>query len=266
MRIDLAEFHVPESLGLDDMPDLLRHWYLGPPARRHMMLRRFAEVAAELRGKPGDTVLDIGSAWGFNAMALECLGYTATALDLVVDQFPVGRLVAAANGVRLEAVGASAAALPFPPETFDFITMVETFEHIYLEDRAAAMSECHRVLKPGGCIVLSTPNYNGIVEWFKRVVGDREWLRRKFHACYADEGVGREDYHPYRYHQPMPDARIAALLTGAGFHVEHCFHFLFMLKETSDWLFAAARTAESIAERLPLVRKLAATACFTARK
>lgn len=47
-------------------------------------------------------------------------------------------------------------ALPFPNATFDLIVCKWVAEH--LEDPAAEFRECARVLKPGGVIVLLTPN------------------------------------------------------------------------------------------------------------
>jgi len=261
----LPELRVPDTLAREDMPDLLRHWYLGPRARRHMMLRRFAEVDAELPST--GAVLDIGSAWGFNVMALGMLGYETAAVDLVADQFAAGQEIARANGVRFAAAGADAAALPFVSAAFDAITMVETFEHIYLEDRGAALAECLRVLRPGGCLVLSTPNFGGAVERIKRLTGAQPWIRRRLPSmCYPDEGTDRADYHPYRYHRPLPDRGVVALLEEVGFSVVRVKHFLFVLKNTPNRLFALARLIEAGGERVPLLRRLAATSCFVAVK
>jgi 2-polyprenyl-3-methyl-5-hydroxy-6-metoxy-1,4-benzoquinol methylase len=137
--LDLPLFDVPDTIARESMPDLLRYWYLGTRARRHMMLRRFSEVDAELAPVPGARILDIGSAWGFNVMALDRLGFDAVGVDLVVDQFEVGRRIASHNDAEFRAIGATAAGLPFPDATFDAVTMVETFEHIFTQDRPAAV-------------------------------------------------------------------------------------------------------------------------------
>jgi len=261
----LPDITVPSHLDRDELPDLLRHWYLGPPARRHMMLRRFHEVDREVPS--GSQVLDIGSAWGFNVMALERLGHAPTGMDLVVDQFPVGRVIAHANDLSFPVLGADASKLPFPDESFDAITMVETFEHIYLDDRPAALAECRRVLRPGGVLVLSTPNHASIVERFKRFTGRHRWLRRRLPTmCYPEEGTPREEYHPYRYHRPLPDAQIVALLGTAGFEVLGIRHFLFMLKSTPNLLYPVLRAGECIAEAVPGLRRTAATVRFVARR
>lgn len=266
-RLELPEVRVPEAMPRDAMPDLLRHWYLGPRARRHMMLRRFSEVDGEIGVPAGARVLDIGSAWGFNVMALGLLGYRAVGMDLVIDQFEAGREIATHNGVAFDVVGADAARLPFHDERFDAVTMVETFEHIYLDDRPLALSEIRRVLRPGGRLVMSTPNHASAVERVKRFTGRHAWLRRRLPTmCYPEEGTERSEYHPYRYHHPLPDATIVGLLQAAGFDVEKVKHFLFTLKNTPDGLAGPLGGVESLAERIPGIRRAAATSCFVARK
>lgn len=248
------------------MPDLLRYWYLGTRGRRHMMLRRFSEVDAGIAGVGGEgRVLDIGSAWGYNVMALGLSGYNVTGMDLVEDQFAVGRRIAETNAVPFNVTGADAAGLPFADGTFDAITMVETFEHIYLDDRPRALGECHRVLRTGGRLVMSTPNYRSLVERFKRVAGSRSWLRAKLPTmCYPEQGTDRRDYHPYRYHHPLPDEKICRLLVEAGFRDVKVTHFLFMLKNTPDRLYPLLAALERVLERTPGLRGLAATSRFTA--
>jgi SAM-dependent methyltransferase len=272
-RGDFQELRMPADLRPDQMPDLLRYWYLGSKARRHMMLRRFNEVdtrAVDSLDAPAAgscSLLDIGSAWGFNVMAMTRLGFDATGIDLVPDQFDVGQLIAAENGAPFHVAAADAARLPFGDERFDVITMVETFEHIFLEDRPAALDECHRVLKRRGVVVLSTPNYNSAVERFKRFTSSHPALRKRLPTmCYPEEGTERDGYHPYRYHHPLPDDRIAGLLNEAGFRVESVSHFLFMLKNTPNWAYPLATMLERVGEAVPVVKRLAATSCFVAHK
>lgn len=49
--------------------------------------------------------------------------------------------------------------LPYENRTFDFVNMVEVIEHIPRGEVAFYLSEIRRVLKPGGKLLLSTPNY-----------------------------------------------------------------------------------------------------------
>ena len=50
--------------------------------------------------------------------------------------------------------------LPFPDASFDVVLSIEGIEH--LEDRFAYLREVHRVLKPQGTLILTTPNIVGL--------------------------------------------------------------------------------------------------------
>jgi SAM-dependent methyltransferase len=47
-------------------------------------------------------------------------------------------------------------ALPYDDESFDVVVMLEVYEHV--ADRKRLIDEIDRVLKPGGCLILSTPH------------------------------------------------------------------------------------------------------------
>lgn len=267
MTFELPEVSVPPDLARAEMPDLLRHWYLGSRGRRHMMQRRFSEVDRHLDPRDGARVLDIGSAWGFNVMALGRLGFRAVGIDIVPDQFEVGKRIAEFNSVAFDVAGGDASALPFPDDAFDHVTLVETFEHIFDEDRARAVAECRRVLRVGGRMVLSTPNHASLVERFKRFAVRYGWIRERLPSmCLPDEGTSRAGYHPYRYHRPLPDREIVELMTRGGFHVIHVSHFLFVLKNTPDALAGPWAGLERVLERTPGLRRFAATVCVVAVK
>lgn len=55
--------------------------------------------------------------------------------------------------------------LPYKSNYFDFILNQEVIEH--LQDPDSFMEECFRILKPGGHIILTTPN---LLAWFQRVL------------------------------------------------------------------------------------------------
>ena len=59
-------------------------------------------------------------------------------------------------------VWGEAAALPFPDATFDTVVAFQVLEHC--EDPATVLQEMHRVLRPGGIVIVTTPVLWGVHE------------------------------------------------------------------------------------------------------
>jgi SAM-dependent methyltransferase len=63
--------------------------------------------------------------------------------------------------------------IPFPDNSFDSIVSFQVIEH--LEDDALFIKEIHRILKPGGCAILTTPNR-------KMTLSRNPWHTREYTA------------------------------------------------------------------------------------
>jgi 2-polyprenyl-3-methyl-5-hydroxy-6-metoxy-1,4-benzoquinol methylase len=265
-RARAAEPGIPDGIPAERYPDLLRNWFLGNRARAYLARRRFHEVTGLVRGAEG-RALDAGCGWGYNLFLLSREGLAPVGIDIVQDDFLAARMIARENGYEAMLVGADLAALPFAAGSFAAVTAVETFEHIYEDDRRAAVREVWRVLEPGGALALSTPNYGSIVEAGKRSLVRLGLLKRLFPAmCYPAGHVRREEYHPYRYHKPAPRRDVEALLEEAGFRIERVSTIIFVWKNVPDPLFGAARAIERLLERIPLLTRLASTLVVLAKK
>jgi SAM-dependent methyltransferase len=68
--------------------------------------------------------------------------------------------------------------LPYPAASFDLINCMEVIEHIPREHSHATVAELRRVLRPGGILLISTPNYpiKRFYDWFDALV-HRKWRR-----------------------------------------------------------------------------------------
>jgi 2-polyprenyl-3-methyl-5-hydroxy-6-metoxy-1,4-benzoquinol methylase len=97
-------------------------------------------------------VLDIAAGSGAFARRLVQLGYTVDACDLYPEQFRVPEVP-----VRFANLSDQ---LPYESVSFEYLCCLEGIEH--LEDQFGFVRECWRVLRPGGRLLLSTPNILGL--------------------------------------------------------------------------------------------------------
>lgn len=116
-------------------------------------LWRVATVKA-IDPKPGERVLDVACGTGTSTAAIAKRGAKAIGLDFSKGMIEEARR----RHPSLEFIDGDAQALPFGDDEFDAVTV--SFGLRNFEDPHLALTELHRVLKPGGRIVVtefSTP-------------------------------------------------------------------------------------------------------------
>ena len=65
--------------------------------------------------------------------------------------------------------------LPFPEATYDIVTLLDVIEHLTENEANQLLLETHRVLRPGGRVLIGTPNFASLwpaVEWFVNRLGE----------------------------------------------------------------------------------------------
>jgi SAM-dependent methyltransferase len=93
-------------------------------------------------------VLDVGAGQGALSKRLHESGYTVYACGLDADNFVYDPVeFRAADGAEC---------LPYDDGAFDVVVAAELIEHLL--DQMTFFKESHRVLKPGGGLIISTPN------------------------------------------------------------------------------------------------------------
>jgi len=105
-------------------------------------------VRTALTLEPRHLVLDIAAGTGTSTAA-----FTATGAQVIAADFSLGMLeVGKARNPTLPFVAADALALPFGDACFDRVTI--SFGLRNVADRMLALDEFHRVIKPGGVLVI----------------------------------------------------------------------------------------------------------------
>lgn len=98
-------------------------------------------------------ILDVGCGTGYLLRQLAA-GYPQAAELWGIDAAPTMIEVAAATSAddRLRFRAGTAEELPWPAETFDLVVSTTSFDH--WADQQAGLTECARVMVPGGTLVL----------------------------------------------------------------------------------------------------------------
>lgn len=108
----------------------------------------------ERRLEPGARVLEYGAIPLLMTAALADLDYEVSALDVGPERF--SRAIASL-GLDVVKCDVETQPAPFAADTFDAVLFNELFEHLRINP-VFTLGEVHRVLRPGGSLLLSTPN------------------------------------------------------------------------------------------------------------
>jgi SAM-dependent methyltransferase len=116
--------------------------------------------------KPGSRLLDVGVNPPFMLATMRALGYEAQGVDLHPESF---KAAIERFGLDVRAVDIEREPLPFDDGTFDVVYMAEVFEHLRINPIFTAR-ELHRVLRPGGKLLLRTPNLYSLPGFYSLLV------------------------------------------------------------------------------------------------
>ena len=159
------------------------------------------ELANALSASAGAEVLNLGSGPFFELSALPPLGKRFTLCDIDPRALSVARELhgAAIAGTDTLTPGAP---LPYPSAHFDAVVSMDVVEH--LVDPLPWLQDALRVLKPGGLLFLTTPNYaSHSLRMIENTV---------LEAIARAQGFSRKELHPSK----LDAASLRSLLSRAG--------------------------------------------------
>ncbi len=160
--------------------------------QRYWQRKRHRTVLDFVRGQA--SILDIGCGTSRIIVDLK----NAVGLDIVF------RKLRWLRPLHSRVLQATCGSLPFPEESFDAIISSEVIEHV--PDDVAILTEMRRVLRPGGTLVLGTPDYG------RRLWLVLEWIYGKIMpGAYAHEHITR-----------FTQRSLRQRLTENGFEVLEC--------------------------------------------
>lgn len=140
-------------------------------------------------------LLDLGGGTGYVSKYLQARGLKT----VLVEPVPEGAKIAKDRGVR-PIINGTLPQIQFEDQSIPAIGLFDVLEHI--ENEAEILKECHRILKPGGIMLITVPALSILWSSFDKHVG-----------------------HFRRYNK----RQIKQLLKKHGFTIVHCEYFYFIL-------------------------------------
>ena len=173
----------------------------------------------------GGDWLDYGCAEGGYTEAILAAGAaTVSGVDVAED-----RIEAAIEGhpnVTFRVINDGV--VPFPDMSFDGILMNEVFEHV--NDEKLALSEARRVLRPGGYLILMSPNrwfpFEGHVvhvgRWTLNPTPFIPWMPKRL----TERWMSARNYWPKELYSKVSSSDLSIVETGFIFPVFECHRWL----------------------------------------
>ena len=166
-----------------------------------------------------DSVLDVGCNTGYVSMLLHERGFDVTGIDLFDYQIEIANdlkehLGIESNGLRFQQM--DFLKNDFPDNSFDYALFMEVIEHV--DNPVGFLEEFMRVLKPGGHLIISTPNAINTYYFLKQLYPKYKKLFRRIESEPRDTGTHMDHLYAWDIFT------FYRLLNRCGFrYVEHKF-------------------------------------------
>lgn len=176
---------------------------------------RFAAMLRAIEAPPGADVLEVGVTPGQFTELLVASGYQVSGVDLDPS---TRRALWARLGVEVRQANLEREPIPFPDEAFDQVVFSEVIEHLVYSP-IPVLREFRRVLRPGGRVLISTPNELYLKSRLRTILRMLLWqsasTREEFRHQMQLEGAARYTTHSRTYTM----GELCWLVEQAGFRV-----------------------------------------------
>ena len=185
--------------------EFLSRAYCDAALKHRYELYPFIEPFAQFSRWSGKRILEVGCGQGADLARFAMAGADTFGVDLTPKHCEISRQFATTMGASARITRGSAIELPYESNTFDLVYSFGVL--LLVQDLDRAVAEIHRVLKPGGTVLvmfynrqslhyyLKTLYYYGVVCDLERLLGPRRLVD------WFTDGFG----YPRTYHQ-TPDS------------------------------------------------------------
>ena len=207
----------------------------------HMKFEKFLEFPTSTRRH-----LDLACGSGTYLGTLEDnLSIQHIGIDIAPQQIKYANgLYGSSNRTFLQS---SVDALPFKANSFDVITSIELIEHLSFSNVGLLLKEVLRVLRPGGSLLLSTPNYKSgwvFLESLLNILGQIDYRKQhisRYNRALLEKTLASSGFLQIQVESFMFLAPFTAFL---GWHIPHFlarYEPNFLVTKFGFLLFAKAK-------------------------
>lgn len=171
---------------------------------RDQICQHFGRNPLDEKPLEGLRILDIGCGGGLLTEPISRLGATMTGADAAEKNIKTASVHANQMGLDIDYQHITAEELAEQGEKFDAILNMEVIEHV--ADIPSFLDACHKLIKPGGCMTLSTLNRT-VKSWAMAIAG-AEYILRWL-------PVGTHDWNKF-----LKPSELCSLANDSGFTIE----------------------------------------------
>ncbi len=117
------------------------------------------------------SILDIGCGFGYFLKLCDEEGWETYGVD--ISEYAIGR-ARSITKAKLFVHDVEKGLPMFNEDFFDIVTMIDVLEHLYSPFKV--VKEIYRILKPGGFMIITTPNLNALARFLWKIIGkEKRW-------------------------------------------------------------------------------------------